>query len=251
MIQVPIEKRSLLKFLIQNHVRQRVIIDAIIENPYGTVFTDTETSPNIARFQLGAFKIFAGDPDHPQAETYITTCPAGLVIPETEAWKNRILNFIGENCTTYLRTGFSFDHLNVEHVQQFANTIPKGYRIEPLNIELAKQECRQTAYANAKTLLQNGVGYFALYGNQIAAGALAYTNSNHGIEIQIYTYGEHRRRGLATCTSATLLAYCLKHNIKPHWSAANAVSANLANKLGYVQNDQYDAIIHKPAENRT
>jgi predicted GNAT family acetyltransferase len=75
---------------------------------------------------------------------------------------------------------------------------------------------------------------------------VAYTNSKKGIEIQIFTHGPHRQKGLATCTSAALIAHCLDNNIDPHWSAANAVSAGLAQKLGYIQNDQYDAIVYRP-----
>ncbi|MGA1199119.1 MAG: GNAT family N-acetyltransferase, partial [Candidatus Latescibacterota bacterium] len=51
-----------------------------------------------------------------------------------------------------------------------------------------------------------------------------------------------------TCTSATLVAHCLQNNISPHWSAANAISAKLAQKLGYIQNDQYDAIVYSPID---
>ncbi|MDA0748723.1 MAG: GNAT family N-acetyltransferase, partial [bacterium] len=44
---------------------------------------------------------------------------------------------------------------------------------------------------------------------------------------------------LATAAGAALTLYCLEHNITPHWNAANQNSANLAQKLGYTQNDHY------------
>ena len=84
-----------------------------------------------------------------------------------------------------------------------------------------------------------------MHDDQIASAALAYTNSNNGIEVQIYTEDKHERKGLATATGATLIAHCLKNNIAPHWSAANQTSAHLAQKLGYTQNDAYVAIIYR------
>ena len=248
MLEIPIQNRPSLNALFQNHQRQRVVIDAILEQPYGKAWADQAENPQIARLHLGAFTLFAGDPTHPLAEKLITTSPRGLLIAETDAWKNRILDLLGENCSTYLRTGFSFEALNISHIQQLAQNIPAGYQIHALNQNLAQQEYTGTAYTNAETLLQSGTGFFALQDEQIASVAVAYTNSNTGIEVQIYTKDHHKQKGLATCTSAALLAHCLQNNIDPHWSAANTISANLAQKLGYIKNDEYDAIVHRPQQ---
>jgi len=246
MIEIPLQKRAVLAPLFQKHKRQRVVIDAILEQPYGQAFADSEHTPQIARLQLGAFKLFAGDPNHPFAEHFIKTSPRGVLIAETDHWKNRILNLLGDQCSTYLRTGFSFDSLNKDHVCKLAQNMPQNYTLEPLNKKLANQEYNGTAYPNAETLYQNGTGFFALQNDQVASVAVAYTNSNKGIEVQIYTYDTHKQKGLATCTSAALINHCLAHNIHPHWSAANAISANLAQKLDYIKNDEYAAIVYRP-----
>lgn len=249
MFTLPFEKRSVLYPLIQNHIRQRVIIDAMLDHPYGITTTDSETNPQIARFQLGAFRIFAGDPNHAFAEQAILTCPQGLIIAETNMWKDRILDLLGEKCSTYLRTGFSTTNLNLDHVTSLSQKIPNGYQIKKMDLGLATQEYTNTAYTTPQLLLQNGIGYCACFNEKIASVAVAYTNSQKGIEVQIYTHNEHKQKGLATCTSATLIAHCLQNNLVPHWSAANAISANLAKKLGYIQNDQYKAIVYKPNKN--
>jgi len=249
MIEIPFEKRSALYPLIQNHIRQRVIIDAMLDHPYGITITHSETNPQVARCQLGAFKIFAGDPNHPFAEQAITTCPQGLVIAETDAWKIRILDLLGEKCSTYLRTGFSAATLNLDHVNNLSQKIPNGYQIKKMDTKLATKVYTNTAYTTPESLLQNGIGYCACLEEKIASVAVAYTNSQKGIEVQIYTYDAHKQKGLATCTSATLVAHCLQNNLIPHWSAANIISANLAKKLGYTQNDQYEAIVYKPNKN--
>jgi hypothetical protein len=116
MIEIPFSNRTPLTPLFANHTRQRVLIDAILEQPYGQAFADSESDPQIARLQLGVFKIFAGDANHALAQQTIKTCPGGLLIAESDAWRVRILGLIGEHCTTYLRTGFSFEKLNRTHI---------------------------------------------------------------------------------------------------------------------------------------
>ena len=246
MIEILPPKRSVLRPLFEYHVRQRVVIDAVLEQPYGEVLTDIATHPQLARLQLGAFKLFAGDPRHPQAEAFITTCNPGLFIAENDLWKKKILNTLGDQCSTYLRTGFSFEHLKRDHVLKLAQNVPPNYTIRALDFKRAESEYTETAYDTPEKLYQNGIGFCALHGSAVASVAIAYTNSHQGIEIQIYTNDQHKQKGLATCTSATLVAHCLENGIDPHWSAANAISANLAQKLGYIKNDQYEAIVYRP-----
>jgi len=56
---------------------------------------------------------------------------------------------------------------------------------------------------------------------------------NDGIEIQIDTREDHRRKGLAAACGAALILECLKRGIYPGWDAANMESVRLAEKLGY------------------
>lgn len=246
MTEIPPPKRSALTPLFKNHVRQRVVMDAILEQPYGDAHANADTNPQIARLQLGAFRLFGGDPNHPETEELIKTSNPGLFIAENDQWKNKILNTLGDQCSTYLRTGFSFENLNRDHIHKLAQKVPLHYKIHALDFKRAESEFTGTAYATPEKLYQNGIGFCALRGNEVASVAIAYTNSNRGIEVQIYTYDQHKQKGLATCTSAALIAYCLENNIDPHWSAANAISANLAQKLGYTKNDEYEAIVYRP-----
>ncbi len=61
-----------------------------------------------------------------------------------------------------------------------------------------------------------------------------------GIEIEVATNYNHRRKGLATIVSAALILDCLEKEIYPNWDAANTTSAKLAEKLGYVFDKAYD-----------
>ncbi|MDA0709327.1 MAG: hypothetical protein O3B73_03845 [bacterium] len=48
MIDIGIAKREALRPLFQTHIRQRVVIDALLEQPYGDAVADRETRPHIA-----------------------------------------------------------------------------------------------------------------------------------------------------------------------------------------------------------
>jgi GNAT superfamily N-acetyltransferase len=247
-IDIGIAKREALRPLFQTHIRQRVVIDALLEQPYGDAVADRETRPHIARLHLGAFTFFAGDPNHPLSEQLITSSPEGLLIAETDAWQARICSLLGKRCSTYLRRGFSHHKLDLAHVRGFAERVPPDYTAHRFNADFAAREYTGTAYTDPETLLARGIGFCAVSGHEIASVAAAYTNSRCGIEVQIYTHGPHRQKGLATCTSAALIAWCLENGVTPHWSAANAVSARLAEKLGYIQTHAYDAIVYRPEQ---
>ena len=62
-----------------------------------------------------------------------------------------------------------------------------------------------------------------------------------GIEIEIDTKEECRRRGLALACGARLILECLDRGLYPSWDAANLDSVRLAEKLGYRFDRAYTA----------
>jgi len=243
------ENRSTLADLFANHRRQRLVINSVLEHPFGTAIADAENSPKVARLKLGGFTLFAGNPDHPVASRLIQDLDRALIIPESQVWHNAVIAVHGENLRKTQRFGFSLENLNIDHLRELQQHIPEGYRIQQADTQLAPQIINAVTYTSPEEFLEYGIGFCAIAGNQIVSAALAYTSTSTGIEIQIYTHSDHRQKGLATLTSATLIAHCLEHGIEPHWNAANPISAALAEKLGYVQNDVYQALIlHRPEQ---
>lgn len=62
-----------------------------------------------------------------------------------------------------------------------------------------------------------------------------------GIEIEIDTREDHRRKGLAYACGAKLICECLKKGLYPSWDAQNKWSVALAEKLGYHFSHEYTA----------
>lgn len=78
----------------------------------------------------------------------------------------------------------------------------------------------------------------------IVSGASSYTRYREGIEIEVDTLEEERRKHLALIVCSALILRCLKEGLYPSWDAQNMGSVHLAEKLGYVFDHEYVAYEH-------
>ena len=74
---------------------------------------------------------------------------------------------------------------------------------------------------------------------QILSGASCYSTYSRGIEVEIDTHPDHRRKGLAYSCGAAMILECLNRGLYPSWDAANLGSVALAEKLGYHFSHEY------------
>ena len=86
-----------------------------------------------------------------------------------------------------------------------------------------------------------GLGVVALFNGEPVSGASSYSSYEGGIEIEIDTRAEYRRKGLGTACGAKLILECLERGLYPSWDAQNLWSAALAEKLGYQLDHPYTA----------
>ena len=81
----------------------------------------------------------------------------------------------------------------------------------------------------------------AMKGQKIVSGASSYSSYKDGIEIEIDTHKDYRRKGLAYACGAKLILACLEKGWYPSWDAHNKASVALAEKLGYHFDHAYTA----------
>ena len=86
-----------------------------------------------------------------------------------------------------------------------------------------------------------GLGAIILKDEEPVSGASSYSSYIGGIEIEIDTRKDYRRRGLAYISGAKLILECLKRGWYPSWDAQNRWSVALAEKLGYHFDYEYVA----------
>ena len=65
--------------------------------------------------------------------------------------------------------------------------------------------------------------------------------AGEGIEIEVDTVEEERRKHLATAVCAALILRCLREGLYPSWDAQNLNSVRLSEKFGYVFDHEYTA----------
>lgn len=93
--------------------------------------------------------------------------------------------------------------------------------------------------------MDRGIG-FVLYKDETAvSGATSFSIFNGGIEIEIATHPDYRRKALATITASALMLHCLERDLYPSWDGANMESVRLAQKLGYILKEPYDTYFIK------
>ena len=78
-------------------------------------------------------------------------------------------------------------------------------------------------------------------GEELVAGASSYSSYRGGIEVEIDTREDQRRRGLAYVCGARLILECCSRSLYPSWDAHNLWSVALAEKLGYHFDHSYTA----------
>lgn len=238
---------------------EETMVLSVLQGHMGRAWADSAEHPTAARILVGDLMFLAGDAQSPCAQALVTHIPAErqvpfvLAAPEHAGWSRLIKENWPETRREYTRR-YAIkkepDCFDPEKLRAFAGRIPAGYAIRPIDSELYPKTfglpfpadlC--TNFESADHFLSRGIGYVALFGGEIVGGASSYTVYDDGIEIEIATHPEHRRRGLATALGATLILGCLDRGLYPSWDAANIESVGLAEKLGYHLAAPYDCYV--------
>lgn len=137
--------------------------------------------------------------------------------------------------TAYQETRISIDAKPVEIAR-----IDQKVVVELLSERWSADIVRNTM-AEPKAKI-GGFGFVARHGPQIVGGIGCYTVYRDGIEIEIDTHADYRRRGIATALGRKMIVECAKRGLDCHWDAMNEASAVLARKLGFVEERTYRCI---------
>ena len=222
----------------------------------GRAWADDAASPQAAKIISGDFCFLAGDSECAGAYELAAHIPEGYrshllhIIPQHEGWNVRIEEAFGARAQKYMRYALHQDisGLRSDWLTEIARQVPPEYRIVPMDARLFEQTRREewskdfcSQFDDYTDYQCRGVGFVALLGDDPVSGASSYTVYSEGIEIEIDTKAEHRRKGLAAACAAHLILACLERGLYPNWDAANKKSLGLALKLGYRFDKEYPA----------
>ena len=192
----------------------------------------------------GDFCFLAGEPDR----ALLARAAGPILAPRTPDWHPLIEAYFGPRAIPETRYAIKkepgiFDRRRLEAL---AAALPAGYELRLIDeamvpVLLAQAWSRDlcAAFDSPADCCRRGVGVAALYEGVPVAGAGSYCVYRGGIEVEIDTRPDHRRRGLATACGARLILACLDRGLYPSWDAIDLRSAALAEKLGYRRGDPY------------
>lgn len=136
------------------------------------------------------------------------------------------------------------DVFDVEKLQQAVDGLQSGYALKKME-EAEYNICKENGWAydlvsqykDYKAYKNLGLGIVVLKDGELVAGASSYSRYDKGIEIEIDTQEDHRRKGLAYACGAKLILECLEEGLYPSWDAQNKWSVT----LGYHFSHEYVA----------
>lgn len=232
---------------------QETLIWSCLQGIMGKIYADNQNTPTSAMAILGDFIFFAGKANVELASYKPNWCTKNfmIMVPQDESWKNIILHYYGEKATVISRYAtkkepYIFDKEKLKHI---IAALPEGYSLSMIDKQLY-QRCKAetwsadlvSQFSDYESYRHLGLGVVICKENIIISGASSYSRYKEGIEIEIDTREEYRRKGFAYICGAKLILECLKRNLYPSWDAHNKSSIKLAKKLGYHYSHTYTAI---------
>ena len=220
------------------------LIRSCLQKVMGKIYVTDLEKPKSALAFVGCFAFYAGVPDKELVRHKLD----GFVImtPQNEKWANCIEECFpdAKKISRYaIKKDTKFDK---DLLHKLMDKLPKGYELKDIDgniydMCLSDPVTRDfvSAFESKEKYLDIGRGVVVIKSGRIVAGASSFARYNEGIEIEVDTAEDERRKGLATVASAALILRCLDEGLYPSWDAQNMNSVHLAEKLGYEFDHEY------------
>lgn len=229
---------------------RETMIWSCLQGVMGSIYADAPEEPVSAMALLGDFCFLAGKPNRELAVYGPDRKGFLIMVPGSRSWAELIEECYGARARKVVRYAFHKkpDIFDREFLQAAVGGLSKEYTLRMMDEELFWRckdinWCRDwvSQYENYSMYQKYGLGAVILKDNEPVSGASSYSGYRGGIEIEIDTREDHRRKGLAFVCGAKLILECRRRGWNPSWDAQNPWSASLARKLGYDPDHEYTA----------
>lgn len=195
------------------------IIWSCLQGIMGEIYTNL--SEDAAMAILGDFAFYAGNPSEELVKYKPESCKQDFIImiPQNANWAESIEKYYGDKAKKVTRYAIKKekDIFDVEKLQQAVDSLQSGYVLKKME-ETEYDMCKENAWANDLVLQYKdykaykniGLGIVVLKDGELVSGASSYSRYDQGIEIEIDTRKDHRRKGLAYACGAKLILECLE-----------------------------------------
>lgn len=232
---------------------EETLIWSCLQGIMGKIYANDLNTPTSAMAIIGDFTFFAGNPSIELVSYKPIWCTQNfmIMVPQNEHWKTLITQFYGEKAKIVSRYATKKEpHVfDKDKLETAVASLPGQYTLSLIDRRLY-QMCKAEAWSNDlvsqfssyEKYHKLGIGVVICQENIIVSGASSYSRYREGIEIEIDTKKEYRRKGLAYVCGAKLILECLNRDLYPSWDAQNKSSVALAEKLGYHYSHTYTAV---------
>lgn len=229
---------------------QETLIWSCLDGSMGAVYVEEKEHPEAAMALLGDFSFYAGKPSEELVKFKPLDCENSflIMVPQNEEWAKLIAECYGERATKRTRYAIAKegDIFDRQKLQKAVDSLNSEYTLKLLDEEVFYYSRRHdwcydwcSQYRDYPMYKKFGLGVVICKDGIPVSGASSYSNYQGGIEVEIDTNEEYRRKGLAYCCAAKLILECLERGIYPSWDAHNPWSVALAEKLGYHFDHEY------------
>lgn len=231
---------------------EETLIWSCLQKVMGEIYVDNQDNPKAAMVILGDFCFYAGVPNKELILYKPESCHQDFIImvPQNDEWAELIEECYKEKAKKVTRYAIKKepDVFDKEKLQKAVENLSSEYTMRLINEEVFNW-CKEnnwshdlvSQYKNYEEYHNKGLGVVVLKDGIPVSGASSYSCYEGGIEIEIDTKEEYRRRGLAYACGAKLILECLDRGLYPSWDAQNKWSVALAEKLGYHYDHEYEA----------
>ena len=231
---------------------QETLIWSCLQGVMGKLYGDSPERPASAMALLGDFCFLAGQPDKElvRHEKMWDQRNFLILVPGNQEWGELIEASYGNAAKKVSRYAIKKepDVFDRQKLGRMAEAVPDGYELSRMD-ETLFYRCREIGwcrdwvaqYEDYALYQKYGLGVVLLKDGEPVSGASSYSGFRGGIEIEIDTREDYRRKGLATVCGAKLILECLDRGWYPSWDAQNKWSVALAEKLGYHFDREYTA----------
>lgn len=160
-------------------------------------------------------------------------------------WQDKLRNMFGENVKSFPRIRYEFNEKKYRE-ETAQHCMPEGYKLKLIDKTLISESIKffdgiKMFWETGENFLSNSFGFCMLYNSEIISICQALAIVGKTCEIDVFTQEEHRGHELAYYTCSAFIEHCLKLGLKPYWETvrANTSSCKLAEKLGFVEIEEY------------
>lgn len=235
------------------------MVMACIQGHMGKAFADTLPNPTMAVIISGEYSFFGGNAKAEAARDAVENIfdyikgnsTVAIYAEDNLPWRDLLLTISKNNPVEVFRYGMvqkdnKFDR---DELKSFVDSMPEGFEMirfdekrydQAMNEAWSMEFCE--TFASADDYLANGFGFGAIFQGALVSGASTMTVYDGGIEIQVATKENFRRRRLAMPCAAALILECMNRGMRPCWDAATLTSKHMALKLGYEYQGEYSTV---------